>query len=71
MVGDQVRDPVTGQTFEVTWDGARGSASLCGCDAHYTRQQRSATADYTKSAIGAIGIRPSDVKCHVPVDWEW
>lgn len=68
---DIVRDPVSGQSYEVSWDGRRGSASLLGTDERYTRQRSNATAHYTSGAIGELGIRPDQIRCDVKVDWPW
>lgn len=72
MVGERIVDPQTGREYVVTWDGARGSASLLGEDDYrYRRQQPDVKGRMTRDAIGPLGFRPTDVKCNVPVDWEW
>jgi hypothetical protein len=70
-LNDTVRDPQTGRLYQVTWDGGKTSAPLVGLDPRYTRQRSDATNDYTRGAIGPLGLRPSDVKCEVKVDWPW
>jgi hypothetical protein len=71
MASDEVKDPISGETYVVSWNGSRGSASLIGTDPRYTRQRPGATDHYTQNAVGPLGFRPTDVKCEVKVDWPW
>lgn len=68
MVNDVVRDPITGEEFTVTWNGG----SLANDDDWRYRRQRSDVKDrLTSEAVMGVGLRPSQVKCDVKVDWEW
>jgi hypothetical protein len=59
MVGDIVRDPVTGREFSVSWDGGKQCASLVGQDERYTRQRPYAKDQMTSGATLTIDLRRS------------
>lgn len=59
MQGDTVRDPVTGREFVVSWDGARGSASLLNHDERYAGQRPGAKDQMTSGATLTIDLRRS------------
>lgn len=61
MAGDEVRDPVSGQTYVVSWDGSKGSASLVGIDPRYTRQRSDARDHMTRGATMTLDVRPKSV----------
>lgn len=61
MVGDIVRDPVSGQVYEVTWDGARGCVPLGGSHERYTRQRSDAKDRQTQGATMTLDVRPRSV----------
>jgi hypothetical protein len=60
MVGDVVKDWVSGQEYVVTWDGSNRS-TLLNYDARYTRQRSDAKDRQTQGATMTLDVRPRSV----------
>lgn len=57
-LNDVIKDPVTGQEFVTTWDGARGCLPLGSYHERYTRQRSDARDLMTRSATVTLDVRP-------------
>lgn len=56
MVGDVVRDPISGEEFVVIWDGAR-RAMLLDYDTRWTKQRSDSRDRLTSGATSTIDLR--------------
>jgi hypothetical protein len=60
MLGDVVKDWVSGQEFVVTWDGS-GRVPLQDYDERYTQQRPDAKDRQTQGATMTLDMRPGSV----------